>query len=94
MAKKPAFFLLDPSDLEGINVQNAHVFDGFYDTETKKWTCSPPSRCGKVRIASAKPKNVVRTTDDREFCHAVVDGQERKFNACGMCMASFFADGE
>lgn len=93
MAKQDAVFLIDPESIAGDNVQNAHVFDGSYDTTTQKWTCRSPSRCGNLRLGDSI-KSLVRKTDEREFCHAVVDGQDISFNACGMCMASFFADGE
>lgn len=94
MAKKPAVFLFGPDDIEGDNVENAHVFDGHYDTVAKKWIKDGvQSRCGNLK-AKAKTKSLLRKTDEDEFCHAVIDGHGLDFDACGMCMASFFADGK
>ena len=91
MSKKPAVFLYAPEELEGDNVQNAHVFDGSFDTESRKWSHTSPSRCGKVRI-SGSHSSLIREIDEQSFCHQVVNGHGTTFNACGMCMASFFAD--
>lgn len=94
MAKENAVFLFKPENIEGADVQNAHVFDGYYDADSEAWKFySGPSRCGKV-FRKDRKGSALRETDEKKFCHELIEGHDKIFNVCGMCMASFFADGE
>ncbi|MDR0467160.1 MAG: hypothetical protein LBH94_07375, partial [Deltaproteobacteria bacterium] len=85
-------FLYDTDQVEGENVQNAHVFDGTYDNVADQWIYQRhPSRCGRM-TAKQKASATVKDVNPKRFCSKVVEGHGTVFNACGMCMASFFAD--
>lgn len=92
MPNQDAFFLIAPEFIEGDNVQNAHVFDGYYNSDTQKWRVDKTeSRCGNMQAKKIE-RALLKETNANTFCHKVVDGHDLSFNACGRCMASFFAD--
>lgn len=94
MARKDAVFLVDSVNIEGENILNAHVFNGYYDTISNKWFyTSNLSRCGKVN-RKEEGGSLTRNIDGKKFCHRLIEGHDEDFNVCGMSMASFFADGE
>ena len=95
MARKNAIFLTN-ENIEGGSTQNAHVFDGHYDLEAKEWqVTSKKSRCGQVNIKNPyQDRYILQGTDETKFCHDLVDGHGKKFNLCGICMSTFFADSE
>ena len=90
MAKAPGFLLIGPESIQGDNVQNAHVFDGFYDRETRKWKYQLSSRCSQVN-AKNNAGYLIGETDEKVFCHKVIDGHAQTLNVCGICMATFFS---
>ena len=94
MARKDAVFLVDLENIEGDDILNAHVFDGYYDTTSKEWFyTSNLSRCGKVN-RKKETGSIARNIDEKKFCYRLIEGHDEDFNVCGMCMASFFADGK
>ena len=91
---KDAVFLVGPENIEGDDILNDHVFDGYYDTTSNEWVYSSNlSRCGKVN-GKKRTSSIVKDIDGKKFCHRLIEGHDEDFNVCGMCMASFFADGE
>lgn len=92
MAKRSAYFLFKPDVLKGDNVRNAHVFNGHYDTTADEWKYYNESRCGKLETAKSNVPHLIRIDDEKQFCHEVVAGHGSRFNACGICMATFFSD--
>ncbi|GAB7080902.1 hypothetical protein [Megalodesulfovibrio paquesii] len=87
------FLLVAPQDIHGEDVRNAHVFKGTYNPFTRSWTIKPNrSHCGKMRCHTLSPEPEIAESDERKFCHMVVDAQFKYGIVCGSCMATFFAD--
>ena len=93
MAKELAFFMLKPGDIIGDNVENAHVFEGSYDSASGVWTPGGTSRCGDAS-SCININPLLKSTDGKAFCHSVVEGHGSDFDACGACMGTFFATGK
>jgi len=92
MEREAAFFLLTPENIQGENIRNAHIFDGVYDPVSGKWFfASDSSRCGKVYMED-EGVSAVRNIDAKDFCRELVDGHNREYDVCGLCMATFFSD--
>ena len=92
MSKQNAFFLLSPEYIVNENAENYHIFTGYHDTDTDKWTItSAKSVCRQVEHKSTL-SSTYRDTDEKRFHHKLIDLQGKGKNICGQCMAHFFAD--
>lgn len=95
-SEQNGLILVKKEDISGININNAHIFNGKYSSAG--WTFTERiSRCGEVELKkhTSPITAIIKEIDNQRFLHMAVEKHASpSCNVCGRCMATLFADGE